>query len=1641
MNKSLFTSLSIATLLTACGGSGDSGESATASTPSGMLDNNGTGGTTTTGYRWGSISGFVSPVPSIAVLTLKDSSGNTLRTGNIDEHGFFTLEGQFPAGKHTIEMQHQGFTEFDGSKSTSGIMSASFAYTEGGSQPANLTPFSALNSTSINNWIGFDAVRTVPADLSSTNYIGQPLNDDILHGMLVDAISVTSKNLGRADTQAFFELMKTDFDTDGVLDGKGAGGRQLSYNGHEIKGNTYRGFFAEGMLEVASSSQNKTAVTSSALEPKASELANANDGVISKEDGEIIVGQKEFEYTLNVSEGDKIFGNKTILLETNAGNNLESITLTVADNLSESATIIDGQGSMYFDSTSIEDGQHTLRFTVNVKNSDSITIDVLVNIFNETPYITLISSPSTGHGNYTIKAEVGGQLEGLTDVYFNSTLAICTDNICSASLYLYGGHNNILAKIQFSERSEVQVNLSVQVDTEAPVINQIYHEYVTGYKVPFYRPDNNALEMRYLNMTPYYPYFLSNGSVSLNFVTPTVANLMANKHTFFQGIITDNYTDYSEITIQAQLKMNGEFLEEFYNLVIDEDGVFVLPITTEYFGEALATSTVNDAFNIIIIATDAAGNSSKEEYGFHVKQPDYQVESSDYYPDDSVVHGNISYAPQGFYSDAVKVTLKSGADFSINALNPNNPKFDFSLSQFPSGMNEFTIVVETSYGHTYSRTFNLNVDNVGPTLITETLIEATSGKIALTGSLTDTGSGVRSLYINDVAVRLNDDRTTFSFPVTLSTGTQFFKIESIDYTGNSTIANVRVNYDTSRPSYTLLSPLEGDQKAWQILQSQSKLLDFGISHAVQLLRFNSMNTFNDIGESQSALTANNIPYIKFSASILSYNVKKAVNVTYSLFADDVELFAPQILSAVSGYDYLLPLTKEYMTEQFLSNENVLYRVHVSIEGNSKTREFEYHFNAHHQALTFTNPMDANSIFTGNQSEMAFTGEHVAGLTKSNLTINGTTYTAAEANTLMFSVDTLDLNEGVNTATLELYQRTGKIIQQDFLFKSDNQDPLLTVNAPAATKTSTFNVTGNASDLSSGVTMLSVNGQDIPFDLSGDFNAQVSFPNNVNAGMEQFTFVATDAIGHSTTSVSNVLLDPFVPELTQLSPSFGDQQVWMQVGGSSALKDLVFGEGNMISIYQGITDHSGLAATPSNLTNNKIPYLHFTATDKQPLGGFAHPTVNYSLKKNGVDLFGQKTLNAFTGYEYILPITTESFGADWFKGSDEDLYTLVISLTHNGDTTIINRSFKTHDVQTIITSNFTAANNSYAAADHNIKIYADDATGLTQAKLTIGSLEVYTPHLRDLIFSADLSSFADGVYDVRVELTDRKGLVIAKDMQLSVDTMAPTFTHDLPEISTDQTFEINGTVTDIASGVQSISIDGVNVNFNEVTGAYTHTVTFDPLAGNVYDLTNINYDSHHEFVVTDNKGNTETTVIMVIIDNMGVFPWAKSVSISGKVDSQCDGLEDQTANWNGGTNNGLWTIYADTKTLNGTSILDHQSLDQKKIGYFRFVNWSHVHDYYYMLNRLTDATYSYYVNNELIFENRTLEIAKTAGDKQVNEFRIALTEEYLGEGFYNTHYTDSHHIRVESSDYLGHTGHTDYYFRICNYVEKGRNHDD
>lgn len=465
---------------------------------------------------------------------------------------------------------------------------------------------------------------------------------------------------------------------------------------------------------------------------------------------------------------------------------------------------------------------------------------------------------------------------------------------------------------------------------------------------------------------------------------------------------------------------------------------------------------------VSISVEDGAGNPSNTasiSFGIDASPPQVTITS----PADGFVTASDSITVTGTASDAGGGI--SGVTVNGVAATLDGESFTASIP-LSSGQNTITATATDTVGNTAQDTVTVARATSGPSLVITSPVDGSATNvqtISVTGTVSDSVSTVSSVTVNGVQATVTGG--TFSASVTLSNGENTITVVAGNAVGLSTTEIVAVTLDTDNPVLNVTSPTDG-----AILSSNTVPVSGTATDSTSGIASLTVNGATVPVGTDGSFSAN-VAMPDGAGSITVTATDRAGNTAQVTRSITVDTSPPQLV-VVSPTDGLIT-AQESLT--------VSGTVEDSISG-------------------------VSSVLVNGQSAA----------------VSGGTFSL-----------TVTLSEGENAITVTATNGAGLSTVISRSVTLDTVPPILTVNSPTGGEITTspaFTLSGTASDATSGISSVTVNGESLEL-TGGAFSKAVTLLEGTN----QFVFVATDNAGLQTTVTRTVMLDTVNPALSVTSP--------------------------------------------------------------------------------------------------------------------------------------------------------------------------------------------------------------------------------------------------------------------------------------------------------------------------------------------------------------------------------------------------------------------------------------------------------------------------------------------------------------------------
>ncbi len=286
-----------------------------------------------------------------------------------------------------------------------------------------------------------------------------------------------------------------------------------------------------------------------------------------------------------------------------------------------------------------------------------------------------------------------------------------------------------------------------------------------------------------------------------------------------------------------------------------------------------------------------------------------------------------------------------------------------------------------------------------------------------------------------------------------------------------------------------------------------------------------------------------------------------------------------------------------------------------------------------------------------------------------VTTNGPTGTTLNLNTSNYT----DGSHVVKVVAVDLIGNETTLLAT---YNISNTGPAINMTSAAVVGSTDYTATGTWISSGSDIQSITVDGEAATINPDGTWEANIT----LTSGQNSFGVVAVDELTNSTTQSYQVGVDLLPPSVTPRTRSI----LHTTYQGQYALcnyENFVTDSSVPLCVRSDRVSLNG-ASADRNLQSLNFVYLEFSAGDvvgANVYSQFEDLKVEYKYEKNDELVVDWTSLNtgfkssipgSLDGY-YILPITTEYLGSDWFITSTTDNHVVTVKVTDNvGHSTLI-----------------------------------------------------------------------------------------------------------------------------------------------------------------------------------------------------------------------------------------------------------------------------------------------------------------------------------------------------------------------------------
>jgi len=493
---------------------------------------------------------------------------------------------------------------------------------------------------------GFDLRRTVPLDVR--NVMATGFDAPAKAGLLLASLSyLGSHHYGSFNALQLLRGVFEDLEADGVLDGKGLGGAQLTLGSLNLDANTMRSMLGRGVLWFLQSSYNGSGLsdTDPDILDWLDAIAFSEDPVFDQAQDPLPVDIVRPTITFDThSNGDPV--RLTINVKITARDNdvLSEVTITNPAGLNPSVTEISSSRfelDFDLDTTTKADGDYPITFRAADRSGNRYSKTLTLVIDNTAPSINWIApadgiytndNPIACHGTFVEATS------GLASIKVNNYTAAIAGSTWSKYLVLSEGNRTITVTARDIAGNETVLSRDIVVDRSLPLAdlaNFVWpsdrNEYPClcwglGCAVACANSVSySTLNEAFFDGTQALPKFVER----LSYTQPS--DISGNNLPVLYLYISDPLgavgSDEEDLVVEMRYEFNSvvkkNWTELPYSLVTvpgtTASATHQVIISSDTLSSDLASCDVDDDHTIKIRVTDESGNVLETEYPFHVQ--------------------------------------------------------------------------------------------------------------------------------------------------------------------------------------------------------------------------------------------------------------------------------------------------------------------------------------------------------------------------------------------------------------------------------------------------------------------------------------------------------------------------------------------------------------------------------------------------------------------------------------------------------------------------------------------------------------------------------------------------------------------------------------------------------------------------------------------------------------------------------------------------------------------------------------------------------------------------------------------------------------------------------------------------------------
>lgn len=499
------------------------------------------------------------------------------------------------------------------------------------SKGRDLTAVVSESNETLNQVFEFDTYKTKAQSIGKISEAPTELAPDSIYGFYLAGISSWTKWVSNEHGQEAHNVYNTiglsrivydDVLADGLLNGRGfdnADGvpTELYYGKIRLDANVYRISFAQHMLAIAGSPENKTTISAKKLLDIAHVLATSRHPIFGDRELGEFAEQAPSIYAL---ESENNYQNGTFHFAVALGGIVGAETVEFfVDGLSVGMAGDSLKPFADINTKLYEDGEHDIEVVATNVFEKSNTASFTFRFDNAGPIVKVLSPLVTNQQRYKLSGTYSDSGVGVKSLsVYGVDVAVGADGGWDTEFVLGAGKNSVPIVVTDLLDNQAKQEIVVALDQTSPVIDTN-----AGHGKAEFVSVDGPVEKLLSDNNIEAPLLIETNRIDLNSVGINRQSLGENKTPYFAFTVSDPEesdvsSSFEEINVFFQYKINDKIISDWDDDLTLVGNEYLVPLTTETLNELWDRVNPNDSHAIVVKAVDKAGNFFQKQFTYKV---------------------------------------------------------------------------------------------------------------------------------------------------------------------------------------------------------------------------------------------------------------------------------------------------------------------------------------------------------------------------------------------------------------------------------------------------------------------------------------------------------------------------------------------------------------------------------------------------------------------------------------------------------------------------------------------------------------------------------------------------------------------------------------------------------------------------------------------------------------------------------------------------------------------------------------------------------------------------------------------------------------------------------------------------------------